>query len=262
MKKRRRSMRTGTVICGCVAMIWVFVLVCLAAEPGAPPVWPQMTAVAIGVFEKYSPSWDLVLAWPKADETTFTTDQIPEKFRVGAAQWLAKVLKEKYLEPDLAKKMIGVRRTLAKPKGRQIDELFTRYVKEDATIQACENDVSLTILVEMRGEASKKPEDWQSAQCYVTDVFCRVFREPKVPLDHVRLYMRWSELPDKHRVFYGTLNVDPNVDVYPEVSGKKRYWHDSVEFLVDGAKLVFSFEKKDGEVDILDMIPKPAGTRW
>jgi hypothetical protein len=239
-------------------------LAVLAADPlhtGAAPDWPQVSAEAAKALSEYRGGVSNVgrlLVWPGAEEKTFTPDQIPEKIREGAAQWIAKVLKEGYVESGLAPKMIGVRRT--RPSGTEADEIFVRYRKGDVVVQVCEHTVGMAILISPTVPSSKGPEDWQGAMRFATQVFSRIFREPALPLKYVSVTTSLGKQEGKNRIFYGRLSLNPNDEFDPKAP---RYWFDGITFLVDGDKVAFLFFKTDGEVEKeTPKPPPPSGKRW
>jgi hypothetical protein len=240
------------------------VLAVLAADSvqaDAAPDWPQMSADAVKALSQYEGGVGNVgrnVVWPGADENTFTADQIPEKIREGTARWIAKVLRENYVEANLSMHMIGVRR-VSTP-GREIDQIFVRYRKRDVVVQVCEHAVGMTVLISPAVPSSKGPEDWQGAQSYVALLFSRTFRQPSVSIRRASTTTLWSKQKDKTPIFYGTLSLDPNKEFDTKAP---RYWFDDIRFLVDGDKVAFSFFKTDGEVqEETARPPAPSGKRW
>jgi len=235
----------------------------LVAGAGAPAEWPQVSAEAVKAYSEYwggASDVGQLFMWPGSEEKTFTVDQVPEQIREGAAQWIAKILKEEYVESDLAKKMIGVRRSY--PKGGEIDELFVRYRNKDAAIQMCDTAVGMSVLVVPTGSLAQSPEDWQGAQGYVTQVFSRFFREPRIPIRYVSICTSWSKRKDGPPVFCGLLSLNPNKDFNIDIRAP-RYWFDQIPFLVDGTKVGFSFFKTNGTIEEeTAKPPPPAGKRW
>jgi len=241
---------------------------------GAKPVNPTPTTLeswrtsedVIKIIEQYLHPGDTFL-WPRPDEKTFRTDEIPVAVRSEASSWVAKVLQEPYVQRDLSGRFVGVRRARYTPP-MEYDDLFAHYEAHGMRLQICDTTMAMSVVAEgLTDRPDKPPADWAEAQEQLVRTFRLIFQKPSVPIKYVYTRTFSAKAKDGHLIHYGTIGLDPYEAPGPRgrsIQGPYlRYWHDSMTFFVDGYQTGFLFSKTDATPFLISGGNEPvSGRRW
>jgi hypothetical protein len=212
------------------------------------------------------------LVWPQSCEKKWSASEIPEVSRKEALVWIRKVLRDDVLPPDLAERLVGMRVSVHPKPPKDVDEILARYEYNGVRIQVSEAQRGMAILVEPLDQRPQAAMGWLDAQQHVMKVYGRAFKMPRIPLQHVSVYLQ--KYGDETPMYCGVLKLDPNKDHwigtdnslhFGRAPDALRYWHDEISVVTDGPKVGFIFSKLDAEPDEMFTKPRPSppsGTRW
>ncbi len=259
-------------VCSIMVFAGVQETCCLAGKP--PAEW-TLSGPAGEAFTEYrkTNTGKSVLTWPKSCLEKWLPSEIPEAARKEAVAWISKVLREDVVPEDITEhlvamrlnfqqKYVGVPRGVKAPPPRKIDTIWGKYESNDMRIQLCDHQRGMAVLVEPVGDNHAGPTGWIGASQYILEVYKRTFKMPPIAPQHLNLYIQRAG--DDSAFYCGVLRLDPNKD-FERGPETRRYWHDLIYVIIDGAKVGFTFLKYDGEPDEAFGSPRPtppSGTRW
>jgi len=264
--------RILAVVCGVMVLAGVQGICCLAGKPAAEWTLSEPAGEAFTEYRKTN-TGQFFLTWPKSCLKKWSPFEIPGSARKEAVAWIKKVLHEDVVPEDITehlvamrlnfqKKYVGVPGGVQAPPPREIDTIWARYEAKSLRIQVCEHQRGMAVLVEPAGDNHPGPTGWIGAAQYILETYRRTFKTPRDALQHLNLYITRS---GNDGAFYcGVMRLDPNKD-FERGPETRRYWHDLIYVVIDGAKVGFTFLKHEGDPDEAFVNPRPAppsGLRW